>query len=87
MKIGDFFRKIREGKRWPQEKVAERASINQPYLSVLEKLNRMPNFDVACRICDALNITPTDLWINIKDEYVRKKEVLEEGDVNQPANG
>ena len=47
----------------------------------------MPNFDVACRICDALNITPTDLWINIKDEYVRKKEVLEEGDVNQPANG
>jgi len=87
MKIGDYFKKIREKSGWSQGKVAEKAYINQPYLSVLEKLSRMPNFDVACRICDALNITPTDLWIHIKDEYikeeyVKKKEQLE-GDAEQ----
>lgn len=81
MKIGEYFKKIRLTKEWSQGTVAKRAFINQPYLSILEKLSRMPNFDIACRICDALNITPTELWKEIKEEYIKEKIDMEKRDI------
>ena len=83
MKIGDYIKKKRKENNLLQAQLAERANVSQTNLSHIEKYNRMPKFDVVCQLCGVLNITSNDLWINIKDEYIKKKEVLGEGDVKQ----
>ena len=69
MKIGDYLKKKREENDLLQAQLAEKANVSQTNLSHIERYNRMPKYDVVCRLCDALSIGIQDLWENIKDEY------------------
>ena len=81
MKIGNYIKKIREESDLLQAQLADKADVSQTNLSHLERYNRMPKFDVVCRLCDALGITPTKLWENISGEYK-----IREGDATQQAS-
>lgn len=71
MKIGDFIRKLREEKKWLQSDLSKKSGIKQTNISFIEKYSRMPNFDVACQICEALGITPNTMWKNIRDDILK----------------
>ena len=78
MKIGDFIKLLREKKNWLQGDLSRESGVGQTNLSYIEKYSRMPNFDVACKICEALGVTPNDLWKNIRMEYLEGESLMEE---------
>ena len=85
MKIGPFIRQLRLSLNLRQEDICRVAYIDQSKLSRIEKYDQVASFDEICRICDAMEIYPNELWEKVKDEYVRKKEALEEGDAEKQA--
>ncbi len=76
MKIGHYVREERIKKKLRQEDLAEKVNISPTSLSFLEKYHRMPKFDLACRICDVLDIDIKNLWENIKYE-LSEEELIE----------
>jgi len=73
MKIGDFLREQRKKRGLLQSDISKMSGIDQTSISYIEKYNRMPKFNIACKICKTLDITPTELWNNIKNEYEIKE--------------
>jgi transcriptional regulator with XRE-family HTH domain len=58
--IGDILKQLRLEKGWTQEQLSEKSGVSQAHYSYIE-IHRMPRFDVACKLCHALGITPTEL--------------------------
>jgi len=87
LKIGDFIRLLREKKNWLQGDLSRESGIGQTNLSYIEKYSRMPNFDIACKICEALGITPNILWKNIRIDYLENESFNEELPENKRARG
>lgn len=54
-------RRIRQGKGWSQEKLAEMADLDRTYVSGIERGLRNPTIVVIQRIAEALNVTVQDL--------------------------
>lgn len=87
MKIGTYLRQLRLSQKLRQEDICRTTGIDQSKLSRIEKYDQIASFQEICRLCDALNITPTELWKNIRDEYKAVDKIpKEEGDAKQ-ANG
>ena len=61
MHIGHVLMKWREELALRQQDVAKQTGIPQASYSYFERYGRMPNFDVACRLCYFLRKTPNDL--------------------------
>ena len=61
MKIGEYIKLKRESKEWFQYELAKKANIQKTNLSGIEKYNKMPKFNIICRLCEALEITSTEL--------------------------
>jgi transcriptional regulator with XRE-family HTH domain len=60
--LGATIRKIREERGLTQQQVAERASITQGYLALLESGEREnPSLDIVRRLARALKVPLTDL--------------------------
>ena len=79
MKIGEYIRQFREQKKWLQKFLAAESSVEKTKLSKIEKYSQMPYFDEACRICEALGITPNTMWQIIKTDYPGYKTLQDEG--------
>ena len=61
-----------------QTEVCELCSLNEKYLSNIERAKSIPSIDVILRICDALNTTPDEILLGIRnsnDERL-KEEVI-----------
>jgi len=54
--------------------IGKKTGLDQSVISFIERY-KMPNFDVACKISEVLDITPTELWANIRDEYGAKEMI------------
>ena len=58
-----------------QAKVCEVCDLSDKYLSAIECARSIPSLDVLLRICDALETTPNDLLIGIRQsdnrDYIR----------------
>jgi transcriptional regulator with XRE-family HTH domain len=59
--FGAALRRAREAKSMSQERLASAADLSQPYLSLVERGENSPTIDVVFRLCDALNVPPSDL--------------------------
>lgn len=81
MKIGEFFKELRLSKKLNQEDLSLLANVNKSKISRMEKYNQMISCDEACRLCEALKITPNAMWNKIKNDYTKIKipEFGEEG--------
>lgn len=78
MNIGEYIRFSRLSKKLRQSDLSEKSNVNSAKISRLEKYNQMISFDEACKICEALGITPNELWGNIRMEYLEGEPFTEE---------
>jgi transcriptional regulator with XRE-family HTH domain len=77
VRIGDLIRLARESKGWTQIELSKRSGVPQNTISRIEKY-MTPFFDVACKLFDALNISPTEVWRIMKNEKSELSDVTED---------
>lgn len=63
MKIGNTIKEIRKSKGFNQAELAEKAGITQTALSQIENDKKFPNQNTLKGISDALDTTPSALYI------------------------
>lgn len=59
--FGAALRRAREAKAMSQERLASAADLSQPYLSLVERGENSPTIDVVFRLCEALDVSPSEL--------------------------
>lgn len=73
--IGNRLYKARKIKGLTQAEVAERAKLSDRTYADIERGTVNMRVETALRICEALNITPNDLFCEKKSEVPTKKEI------------
>lgn len=66
--FGKVLRKLREGKKLSQEKLAEYCDLDRTYISMLERGLRQPTITTLFKIADALDISPSELVRKVEKE-------------------
>ena len=62
--FGQALRSLRTKRKWTQTDLALRADVDRNYVSLIELGRNSPSVRMVFRLCDALDITPSDM---IKD--------------------
>ncbi|MCF6226644.1 MAG: helix-turn-helix domain-containing protein [Xanthomonadales bacterium] len=70
MKLGEKIKLLRTEKELTQPELAEKAGIEQSYLSKLENDKAVPSFDIINRISMALELSGIDLIDSLSQSYV-----------------
>lgn len=73
MKLGEKIKLLRTEKELTQPELAQKAGIEQSYLSKLENDKAVPSFDIINRISMALEITGMELIDMLSQSYVEKE--------------
>ena len=73
--IGRVIQEIREKKGMSQEVVSGLADIGRTHLSAIERGVRKPTLETFCRIADAMNIKPSELFRLIEQSVSLTKEI------------
>jgi transcriptional regulator with XRE-family HTH domain len=68
--FGQALRSLRTKRKWSQTILALRADVDRNYISLIELGRNSPSVRMVFRLCDALDITPSDL---LKDVERRMK--------------
>jgi transcriptional regulator with XRE-family HTH domain len=63
--LGRNIKKLREKRRWSQEKLAEKADIHVSYVGQIERGMRYPSLKILFRLSDALEVKITVLFKGI----------------------
>lgn len=58
-----------------QTEVCERCSLNEKYLSNIERAKSIPSIDVILRICDALDTTPDAILLGTRNSADEKLQL------------
>ncbi len=74
--VGRKIREIRESRAMSQKNLAISAEISQSTLSEIEYGKYTIKYDVLCRICDALKVTPNDVLGYCKDDQTKRAQYL-----------
>ena len=69
MKLGVIIKRERLKKKWRQEDLGKLLGRSQTNISDIEN-GEMPKFDIVCILCEIFELAPTELWKEIRDEYV-----------------
>lgn len=65
--FGMAVRKLRKGKGISQEDFADLAKIDRSYFGQIERGEKNISLGKVFLICDALHVTPSDLFLTMKD--------------------
>ncbi len=68
--FGQALRSLRTKRKWTQTDLALRADADRNYVSLIELGRNSPSVRMLFRLCDALDVTPSDL---LKDVERRMK--------------
>jgi transcriptional regulator with XRE-family HTH domain len=60
--LSERIKSLRNTRRWSQEQLAERASIQRSYLAALERGTRNPSVRTLVKLANALNVSVSDLF-------------------------
>ena len=63
--LGKRINTARKERGWTSERLAEACSINATYLRQIEAGTRIPSLPVFVSLCEALNVSPTYLLIEV----------------------
>ena len=69
-------RRRREELGLSQAQVAESAEVNASYVGLLERGERTPSLDKLLKICDAVRLTPAQLFADASPKPVKEKPEL-----------
>jgi len=70
--IGDIVRKMRNNKKWTQEKLSTEAGISNRFLQDIEAGEKMTSLITLFKLSKALGITPDKLIIPIWKEWLKR---------------
>jgi transcriptional regulator with XRE-family HTH domain len=59
--LGQALRSLRARRKWSQTELALRADVDRSYLSLIELGKNSPSLRLMFKLCDALDISPSDL--------------------------
>ena len=59
--FGKILREARKSADLTQEKLAFKAGLDRTYISLMERGQRSPTLDVLLRLCEALELLPSEL--------------------------
>jgi transcriptional regulator with XRE-family HTH domain len=68
--FGQALRSLRTKRKWSQTDLALRAAVDRNYVSMIELGKSSPSLGMIYRLCDALDIRPSDI---LKDVDKRLK--------------
>lgn len=68
--FGQALRSLRTRRKWSQTELALRADVDRNYISLIELGKNSPSVRLVFKLCDALDLTPSDL---LKDVEKRMK--------------
>lgn len=64
--FGQALRSLRTKRKWSQTELALRADVDRNYLSLIELGRNSPSVRMVFRLCDALDVTPSDLLKDVE---------------------
>ncbi len=64
--FGQALRNLRTKRKWTQTDLALRADVDRNYVSLIELGRNSPSVRLMFRLCDALDITPSDLLKDVE---------------------
>lgn len=68
--LGQALRSLRTRRKWSQTELSLRADVDRNYISLVELGKSSPSVRMVFKLCDALDLTPSDL---LKDVERRMK--------------
>lgn len=72
MKLGERIRQLRAEQNLTQPELAEKAGIEQSYLSKLENGKGVPSFDIINRIAESFEMTGMELVNSLEHSYIEQ---------------
>ncbi len=73
MNLGEKIKLLRTEINWTQPELAEKAGIEQSYLSKLENDKGTPSFDVINKVAQAFDMSGMDLIHTLSQSYIESK--------------
>ena len=64
--FGQALRHLRTKRKWTQTDLALRADVDRNYVSLIELGRNSPSVRMVFRLCDAIDITPSDLMKDVE---------------------
>jgi transcriptional regulator with XRE-family HTH domain len=64
--FGQALRSHRTKRKWSQTDLALRAAVDRNYISLIELGKSSPSLGMIYRLCDALDVRPTDLLKDVE---------------------
>ena len=64
--FGQALRSLRTKRKWTQTDLALRADVDRNYVSLIELGSNSPSVRLMFRLCDALDITPSDMLKDVE---------------------
>lgn len=63
--FGQALRGLRTKRKWSQTDLALRSAVDRNYISLIELGKSSPSLGMIYRLCDALDVRPTDLFKDV----------------------
>lgn len=64
--FGQALRNLRNKRKWTQTYLGLRADVDRNYVSLIELGRHSPSIRVMFKLCDALDITPSDMLKDVE---------------------
>lgn len=64
--FGQALRSLRNSRKWSQTELALRADVDRTYISLMELGKNSPSVRLLFRLCDALDVTPSDVLKDVE---------------------
>jgi transcriptional regulator with XRE-family HTH domain len=64
--FGQALRSLRTRRKWSQTELALRADVDRNYISLIELGKNSPSVRLLFRLCDALDVSPSDLLKDVE---------------------
>lgn len=69
---GQALRSLRTKRKWSQTDLALRADVDRNYISLIELGRSSPSIRMVYRLCDALDVMPSELLRDVEKRMARK---------------
>lgn len=70
--FGQALRSLRTRRKWSQTDLALRADVDRNYISLIELGRNSPSIRMVYRLCDALDVMPSELLRDVDKRMARK---------------
>lgn len=74
--FGQALRSLRTKRKWTQMDLALRADVDRNYISLVELGRNSPSVRMLFKLCDALDITPSDMLKDVERRLLLQRRAV-----------